>query len=82
MTDAAEPDDREPAVLSAGTVNADFTFGVDAQLEPGASLVARRLLRTSGGRAANVAVMARRPPVNVDAATRVGLCPAVPGLST
>jgi ribokinase len=60
MTDAAEPDDREPAVLSAGTVNADFTFGVDAQLEPGASLVARRLLRTSGGRAANVAVMARR----------------------
>jgi ribokinase len=60
MTDAAEREDREPAVFSAGTVNADFTFGIDAQLERGASLVARRLLRASGGRAANVAVMARR----------------------
>jgi sugar/nucleoside kinase (ribokinase family) len=49
-----------PAVFSAGTINADFLFGIDAQFEPGASLVARRSLRTSGGRAGNVAVMARR----------------------
>jgi ribokinase len=49
-----------PAVLSAGTVNADFVLGIDSPLERGASLIARRLLRTSGGRAANVAVMARR----------------------
>ncbi|MDX6670037.1 MAG: ribokinase [Solirubrobacteraceae bacterium] len=44
----------------AGTVNADFVFGVQEPPERGASLVARRLLRTSGGRAGNVAVMARR----------------------
>lgn len=41
-------------------MNADFTFGVDAQLERGVSVVARGLLLGSGGRAANVAVMARR----------------------
>src|SRR4051794_20137092 len=50
----------EPAVFSVGTVNADFALSIDAPLERGASLIARRLLRTSGGRAANVAVMARR----------------------
>jgi ribokinase len=50
----------EPAVLAAGTVNADFLMRVDAPLERGASLIARGLQRTSGGRAANVAVMARR----------------------
>ena len=49
-----------PAVFAAGTVNADFVFGVQAPPDRGASLVAERLLRTSGGRAANVAVMARR----------------------
>jgi ribokinase len=50
----------EPTVFAAGTVNADFVFGVHEPLERGASLVAQRLLRTSGGRAGNVAVMARR----------------------
>ncbi|MCW2952158.1 MAG: sugar kinase [Conexibacter sp.] len=50
----------EPAVLCAGTVNADFVLAIDAPLERGASLIARRALRTSGGRAGNVAVMARR----------------------
>jgi ribokinase len=49
-----------PAVLSAGTVNADFVMGLGAPLQPGASLIAERMLRTSGGRAGNVAVMARR----------------------
>jgi ribokinase len=49
-----------PAVLSAGTVNADFVMGVDGRLERGASLIATDLLCTSGGRAGNVAVMARR----------------------
>jgi ribokinase len=47
-------------VFAAGTVNADFVLGIDAPLERGASLIAQRLLRTSGGRAGNVAVMARR----------------------
>jgi ribokinase len=48
-------------VFAAGTVNADLLLDIeDEQLEPGASLVARRLLRTSGGRAANAAVMATR----------------------
>jgi ribokinase len=50
----------KPAVFSAGTVNADFVLRIDAPLERGASLIAQCLLRTSGGRAANVAVMARR----------------------
>jgi ribokinase len=50
----------DPSVFSAGTVNADFVLRIDAPLERGASLIAQRLLRTSGGRAANVAVMARR----------------------
>jgi ribokinase len=49
----------EPAVLAAGTVNADFLMSVDGELRRGASLIARRLLRTSGGRAGNAAVMAR-----------------------
>jgi ribokinase len=49
-----------PAVFTAGTVNADFGLRVDARVEPGASLIARCLLRTSGGRASNVGVMARR----------------------
>jgi ribokinase len=48
------------AVLSAGTVNADFVLRVGVPVESGASLIAERLLRTSGGRAGNVAVMARR----------------------
>jgi ribokinase len=52
--------EREPTVFSAGTVNADFVLRIDTPLESGASLIAQRLLRTSGGRAANVAVMARR----------------------
>jgi hypothetical protein len=49
-----------PAVFSAGTVNADFSLRVDGRLERGASLIATDLLCTSGGRAANVAVIARR----------------------
>jgi hypothetical protein len=40
MTDAAEREDREPAVFSAGTVNADFTFGVDAHLAVAAAACA------------------------------------------
>jgi ribokinase len=48
------------AVFSAGTVNADLVMRVDAPLERGATLIAPRPLRTSGGRGANVAVMARR----------------------
>jgi ribokinase len=49
-----------PAVLAAGTVNADFAVEVDASVAPGSSVIARRLLRTSGGRAGNAAVMVRR----------------------
>jgi ribokinase len=48
------------SVFSAGTVNADFLLRVGTPLENGASIIAQRLLRTSGGRAANVAVMACR----------------------
>jgi ribokinase len=48
------------AVYAVGTVNADFTVCVDGAFAPGADIVARRLLRGSGGRGANVAVAARR----------------------
>jgi ribokinase len=54
------PPAARAAVYSGGTVNADLLLQIDGRLEPGASLVARQVLRTSGGRAANVAVMARR----------------------
>jgi ribokinase len=54
------PPAARAAVYSGGTVNVDLLLQIDGRLEPGASLVARRVLRTSGGRAANVAVMARR----------------------
>jgi ribokinase len=54
------PPGGRAAVYSAGTVNAGLLLQIDGQLEPGASLVAHRVLRTSGGRAGNVAVMARR----------------------
>jgi ribokinase len=47
-------------VFAAGSVNADFVFGVHDRVVAGASVLAHRLLRTSGGRAGNVAVMARR----------------------
>ena len=47
-------------MFAAGTVNADVALQVDGPVKPGASLIARRLSRTSGGRAANVAVAARR----------------------
>jgi ribokinase len=50
----------EMAVYTAGTINADFLMRVEGRLDPGASVIAQRLLRTSGGRAGNVAVMVRR----------------------
>ena len=50
----------EPEVLAAGTINADSLLCLDAALQTGVSLIARRLLRTSGGRAGNVSVMVRR----------------------
>lgn len=49
-----------PTVFSAGTVNADFSLRIDGRLERGRSLIATDVLCTSGGRAGNVAVMARR----------------------
>ena len=47
-------------MFAVGTVNADFLMRVDAPPQEGASLIAHRLLRSSGGRAGNRAVMARR----------------------
>jgi hypothetical protein len=48
------------SVYAPGTINADFLIRIDSPLKPGASLIAQQLLRTSGGRAGNVAVMVRR----------------------
>jgi ribokinase len=47
-------------ILSAGSINADFEVRVDARPEPAKTSLARDLLAASGGKAANVAVIARR----------------------
>ena len=48
------------AVVSLGSVNADFLVRVAQPPTGPGSLVGDSLLRTSGGRAANVAVLAAR----------------------
>jgi ribokinase len=47
-------------VLSLGSVNADFQVRVDRPPDGSGTRLAHDLLRTSGGKAANVAVLARR----------------------
>jgi ribokinase len=47
-------------LLSAGSINADFEMRIDTPPGPGKTSIARNLLPTSGGKAANRAVVARR----------------------
>jgi ribokinase len=47
-------------IVSIGSINADFVVRVDASPAGSGSQLARDLLRTSGGKAANVAVLAQR----------------------
>jgi ribokinase len=48
------------AILSLGSINADFQLRVERPPGGPGTLLAHDLLRTSGGKAANVAVLARR----------------------
>lgn len=54
-----------PMVVSLGSINADFAVRADAAPSGAGSVLARDLLRTSGGKAANVALLSRR--LGVDA---------------
>jgi ribokinase len=47
-------------ILSLGSINADFQVRVEEAPEGPSTVLANELLRTSGGKAANVAVLARR----------------------
>lgn len=49
-----------PIVLSLGSVNADFQVRIDRRPEVGETVVGRDFLRVGGGKAANVAAMARK----------------------
>lgn len=49
-----------PRVLSLGSVNADFQIRVDRYPRPGETLPGRDFVRLGGGKAANVAFLARR----------------------
>lgn len=54
------PDLQGPAILSLGSINADFQVRIDVPLENGLTLMGRDFVRLSGGKAANVAFLARR----------------------
>jgi ribokinase len=49
-----------PAILSLGSINADFQMRIDHRPEVSETLIARDFLRLGGGKAANVAYLARR----------------------
>ena len=49
-----------PAILALGSVNADFQVRINVPLSGGATLMGHDFCRLSGGKAANVAFLARR----------------------
>lgn len=51
---------NDPAILSIGSVNVDFQVRTDRWPGPGETLLGREFLMIAGGKAANVAVLARR----------------------
>lgn len=61
-----------PLVLSLGSVNADFQMRVRQPLEAGKTLMGSDFVRLGGGKAANVAVLARRLGVPAGVLGRVG----------
>jgi ribokinase len=50
----------DAVIVCAGSINADLQVRVDAPPEPGPTTIGRDLLATSGGKAANIAVLAQR----------------------
>ncbi len=51
---------QDPAILAVGSINADFQARVDRPLAAGGTLTAHDFVRLSGGKAANIAVLAQR----------------------
>lgn len=65
-------DPEPPAVLSLGSVNVDFVARIERRPEPGETLLAREFARAGGGKAANVAFMARRLGAEAELLARTG----------
>ena len=63
---------RRPAIISLGSINADFQVRVDRRPEAGETLVARDFARLGGGKAANVAFQAQRLGITARLLGRVG----------
>jgi ribokinase len=61
-----------PLVLSLGSINADFTFEVDADLGAGGTIAAKSFFRRAGGKAANVAAFAQGLGMQARLLGRVG----------
>ena len=66
------PPSKPPRILSLGSINADFEVRVDAPLGEAETAAARDLRRLGGGKAANVAVVARLLGCDVCLLGRVG----------
>lgn len=61
-----------PVILSLGSINADFQVRIDAPLQNGETVMSRDFVRLSGGKAANVALLARRLGLDAVLIGRVG----------
>ena len=62
----------QPVVLSLGSVNVDFQVRVDRQPEVGETLLGHDFVRLGGGKAANVALLARRAGAGARLLAQVG----------
>jgi ribokinase len=62
----------QPAVISLGSINADFQVRAERWSEAGEDLIATDFLRCGGGKAANVAYAAHRLGAPVMLIGRVG----------
>lgn len=62
----------DPVLYSLGSINADFQVRVDRRPDAGRLLIGRDFARMSGGKAANVAFLARRLDVRTKLLGKVG----------
>lgn len=62
----------EPIILSLDSVNVDFQVRVEQPPEVGETLLGHDFVRLSGGKAANVAFLARRLGVGAQLLAQVG----------
>lgn len=72
QSDPRDPAIRGPAILSLGSINADFQVRIDVPLEGGSTLMSHDFVRLSGGKAANVAFLARQLGLDAILIGRVG----------